>query len=37
MNASDWDLSKAIGHKMKPYDVKVTNNDCILYSLGIGF
>ena len=34
---SEWDLSKAIGHKFEPYEVKVTNNDIILYNLGIGF
>lgn len=33
----EWDLEKAQGSKMAPYEVKVTNNDCILYNLGIGF
>lgn len=22
---------------MEPYEVKISNNDCILYNLGIGF
>ena len=33
----EWDLSKAIGTKMKPYEQKITNADLILYSLGLGF
>jgi len=37
MKASDWDLSKAIGHKSTPYEVAVTKKDLMLYSLGIGF
>ena len=32
-----WDLSKAIGHKFEPYEYHVTNNDMILYALGINF
>ena len=31
------DVSKVIGHKFKPYTVKVENKDAILYSLSIGF
>jgi hypothetical protein len=34
---SEWNLSKAIGHKFKPYEVKVDNRELILYALGIGF
>ena len=34
---SEWDLSKAIGHKFTPYEVKVDNRELILYALGIGF
>ena len=37
MEAKDWDIKKAIGHKWKSYEVPVTNKDIILYSLGIGF
>lgn len=37
MEKQQWDLSKAIGHKFPAYEYKVTNNDVILYSLGIGF
>ena len=33
----NWDIGKAIGSKNTPYEVKVTNNDLILYALGIGF
>ena len=33
----EWDLSKAEGAMMEPYEVTVSNNDCILYNLGIGF
>ena len=32
-----FDLSKAIGHKFKPYEVAVDNRELILYALGIGF
>ena len=31
------DLEKANLSKMEPYEVKITNNDCILYSMSIGF
>ena len=34
---SDWDIKKAIGHKMAPYEVYVDNRELILYALGIGF
>ena len=34
---SEWDLSKAIGHKMCNYEVVVDNREMILYALGIGF
>jgi hypothetical protein len=37
MEAKNWDLSKAIGHTWKSYEVPITNKDIILYSLGIGF
>ena len=37
MKASDWDLSKAIGHENTPYEVNLTKKDLMLYSLGIGF
>ena len=32
-----FDLTKAIGHKFKPYEVNITSKDLILYALGIGF
>ena len=32
-----WDLSKAIGYKPKPYEVKIENKDMILYALAVGF
>uniref|UniRef100_A0A7S3CRL1 Hydroxysteroid 17-beta dehydrogenase 4 n=1 Tax=Strombidium rassoulzadegani TaxID=1082188 RepID=A0A7S3CRL1_9SPIT len=35
--SDQWDVSKAIGFKLEPYEVKVTNKDMILYALGIGF
>ena len=35
--SSEWDLSKAIGSKQKPYEVQIGNKEMILYSLGIGF
>lgn len=34
---SEWDLTKAIGAKQKPYEVFVDNREVILYALGIGF
>ena len=37
LDAKDWDISKAIGHTWKPYEVPVTAKDMILYSLSIGF
>jgi hypothetical protein len=33
----DWDIKKAIGHAIEPYEVKVEDKDLILYALGIGF
>lgn len=31
------DVQKALSFKQEPYEVELTNNDAILYSLGIGF
>lgn len=33
----EWDLKKAIGSKMKPYEVNVTKMELALYALGLGF
>lgn len=32
-----WNLNKAMGFKLKPYELEVTNKDLILYALGLGF
>ena len=37
MSKGEWDLSKAIGHKMAPYEQQITNSSMILYALGLGF
>lgn len=34
---SEWDLKKAIGTKMVPYEQNITNDSMILYALGLGF
>ena len=34
---SDWDLKKAIGTKMAPYEETISNDRLILYALGLGF
>ena len=31
------DIKKALAFKQTPYEVELSNNDAILYSLGIGF
>jgi hypothetical protein len=35
--ASTMDVKKVLSTKWPSYDVKLTNNELILYSLGIGF
>ena len=35
--ASQMDVKKVLSTKWPSYDVKLTNNDLILYSLGVGF
>jgi hypothetical protein len=35
--ASTMDIAKVLSTKWPSYDVKLTNNELILYSLGIGF
>ena len=37
MDSSDIDIPKALQHKYPSYDVTLTNNEMILYALGIGF
>jgi hypothetical protein len=37
VDPSSVDIKKALAHKPTPYEVTVTQNDAILYSLGIGF
>jgi len=32
-----WDIPKALKHSWPTYEVTKTENDCILYALGIGF
>jgi hypothetical protein len=35
--ASEMDVKKVLSTKWPAYDVKLSNNDLILYSLGVGF
>ena len=37
MEKKSIDVTKIIGHKYKPYEVDVKNNDLIIYALSIGF
>jgi 3-hydroxyacyl-CoA dehydrogenase/3a,7a,12a-trihydroxy-5b-cholest-24-enoyl-CoA hydratase/multifunctional beta-oxidation protein/peroxisomal enoyl-CoA hydratase 2 len=34
---AEFDVAKALSFKQKPYEVTLSNNDVILYALGIGF
>lgn len=37
MVEQEWNVEAALKHVFNPYEVTLSEDDCILYALGVGF